>query len=323
MDNANDFPGSVLVTSRGGLELRAIDHTFKGWAYLVDSLKNATGLDGHSRHAEGFVEKYFEWMAFGDQRLFLFRNGVPFLVGVIYPPEQVNPYDWSLRETQSGHAIVWVDPDNQPLAKTRWYYKQVRPNPFMPSKPGRVRMQTWKKFDSALNELLCMKMPKKRKIDDDTFTRLAYGDEADRIYAAIMADFNNVYHCTDAARSLYNDKSIEVRRRLAKNPIVGPNYWRRSAEDPDWRVRLSLCMNKAFIMTDDYHFFRATQLIDGVTRGIFANLARDPSFEVRLAASELLYHDEDRKSMAAVMENPYDDEFKIDMMMSKIGGGAD
>ena len=75
-------------------------------------------------------------------------------------------------------------------------------------------------------------------------------------------------------------------------------------------------------MTDDYHFFRATQLIDDVTRGIFAKLARDPLFEVRLAASELLYHDEDRKSMAAVMENPYDDDFKTDMMMSKIGGGA-
>ena len=140
-------------------------------------------------------------------------------------------------------------------------------------------------------------------------------DERDRYVAAILsscvsADNCDIKRATEIMDGLAHDPSPRVRRGLAKNFMIPSSVVETLARDPDWRVRQTTCL-----FTGDAYGERAN---------VMAELTRDPEYEVRIsAAAAICWHavvDSYRGAVRAMLDSPYDDDFKADVAVGIASG---
>ena len=317
----------------GGMALYSVEHSYAGMQVMYDAVKRAlpsgmTDRDSPYRSSwfhldpeEDWLDRYYEWMKVGERRLFLCAGDRAIWIGHTYRPGEIGTRYYIDIDNKDYH-ISWYSPDNNPLGTTRMRRQPETGCNIMPSKPSRINMATWKKFDAAWREWChCVLRRDDIRMDNREFIRLAVSENADcRIDAAMNATHENMYVCHQEGQLLMHDQDVRVRMALARNRWVGPNFMRQSSEDPDWHVRLNVCMGLASGMRP-LNQTANIGMDDEQTAGVVKKLANDPEYEVRLAAAELLYNnrgDNSAELFNAVLDSPYDDDFKAVMAMARM-----
>ena len=152
--------------------------------------------------------------------------------------------------------------------------------------------------------------------------RLAMSDDWRERLAVASSDIIDYAVFRDMLGMLSRDECVAVRTALARNTCQRDDrIMERLAEDPDWRVRRSVCQNGRLYI--NYRWMCGTRL-DNFSGGIIRRLAHDPEYEVRLAAAEVIVNSdrggEHHASVSAVLDSPYDDDFKADVAVGIASG---
>ena len=322
-----------LVRARsGGMALYSVEHSYAGMKIMLDAVLRGLpdGVSDRDRLSwdgidpeEDRLERYYEWMKVGDRRLFLCVGDKVIWIGHTYRPNELGQKYYF---NNSDYYISWYSPDNNPFGTTRFRTQMETGCVFMPSKPSRVNMATWRKFDAAWRGWChCVLRRDDIRMDNMEFMRLAMSDNADcRIDAAMNATHENMYVCHQVGQLLMHDQDVRVRMALARNRLVGPNFLRQSSEDPDWHVRLNVCMGLASA-TRPLNQTASMDMDDEQTIRIVKSLAHDPEYEVRLAAAEVVAHSRKdgfmrERCVRAVLDSRHDDDFKADFSLLVMGG---
>ena len=123
---------------------------------------------------------------------------------------------------------------------------------------------------------------------------------------------------------LAEDGSRVVRMALARNrEACLPHVMSRLSQDPDWRVRRAVCQNAGVCIDYGGWGYCGRRFDVQWQASIIKGLANDPEYEVRLAAAEVVAHSDQYGHyyggmVAAVLDSPYDDDFKADVMMEAV-----